>query len=157
MAMEMHVFSDRQLNSIAEWQRAVDQEGYALQISADVRLETVNGLVPATLRGQRTGFECYRDDAREMMKHYGASHFSHRWKYGLGFRWRGDLAELQAAWMAATAYARATSGIVFDPQELRTYSVSEAANLVKEIERSIPAVEEAIRKTVEETTNKRMN
>ena len=157
MAMEMHVLSDRQLNSIAEWQRALNVEGYALQFSADVPLETVSGLVPATLRGQQTGFECYRDDAQEMMKHYGRSHFSPRWKYALGFRWRGDLAELQAAWMAATAYARATSGVIFDPQEMRTYSVSEAANLVKQIERSLPAVEDTIRATVEEMTRRRMN
>lgn len=157
MAMEMHVFSDLQLNSIGEWQRAVNLEGYTLQFVGDVRLDTVSGLVPVTLRGQKTGFECYRDDAEETMKEYGPRKFSHRWKYALGFRWRGDFAELQAVWMAATAYARATKGIIFDSQEARTYSVLAAANLVKEIERSLPALEEAIRATVEKVTGRQMN
>src|SRR6185437_6163671 len=100
---------------------AVNLEGYGLQFSDDVRLETVSGLVPATFDGQQTGFECYRDDAQETMDDYGRSHFSSRWKYALGFRWRGDLAELLAVWMAATAYARATGGTIFDPEADRTY------------------------------------
>lgn len=157
MAMEMHVFSDRQLNSIAEWQRAVNLEGYALQFSDDVRLDAVSGLVPVTWRDKQTGFECYRDDAREAMNGYGRSHFSSRWKYALGFRWLGEVAELQVAWMAATAYARATGGIIFDPEAGRTYSASEAAKVVSDIEGSLPAIEAAMRALEEEMIKNRRN
>src|SRR5579872_5593767 len=155
MAMEMHVFSDRQLNSIAEWQRAVTLESYALQFSDDVRLDAVSGLVPVTWQGRQTGFECYRDDAQEAMNGYGSGHFSSRWKYALGFRWLGDIAELQVAWMAATAYARATGGIIFDPEAGRTYSAPEAAKVVSAIERLLPAIEAARRQLAEEMIKKR--
>lgn len=155
MAMEMHVFSDRQLNSIAEWQRAVDQVGYPVRFAPDVQFETMRGFVPATLNGKDAGFECYHDKAAEMMDHYGREYFPDRWAYALGFRWRGDLTEFQAAWMTATAYARATSGIIFDPEAGRTYSAAEAADVVKDIERSLPGIEAVIRETVEKMKKKR--
>lgn len=155
MAMEMHVFSDRRLNSMAEWQRALDLETYPVQFVSGIRFESARGLVPATLNGQQTGFEFYHDAAAEMIDHYGRDNFPNRWAYALGFRWRGDLAEFQAAWMAATAYARATGGVIFDPQAGRSYSAAEAADVVKDIERSLPAVEAAIRETVEKMTTGR--
>lgn len=155
MAMEMHVFSDRQLNSMAEWQCAVDNEGYPLKFSPDARLESTNGFLPSSLRGQDTGFECYQDDAQRTMEHYGTDNFNGQWKFALGFRWRGDFSELQAAWIAATAYAHATNGIVFDPEAGRAYSAQEAAKVVSDIERELPAVEAAIRATVEKVMKAR--
>ncbi len=42
MAMEMHVFSERQLNSMAEWQRAVDIEAIrsSSRLMHDLKLRT---------------------------------------------------------------------------------------------------------------------
>ena len=68
---------------------------------------------PAKLNDEQTGFECYLDDGWETIRFIGASNFDHIWKYALGLRWLGtQMNELYSAWMAATAYAKATDGII---------------------------------------------
>jgi hypothetical protein len=63
----------------------------------------------------------------------------------IGFRWIGDSTELQAAWMAATAYARAPDVIVFDHQEGRVFTPLQALEVTRNIERDLPAFEQAMR------------
>lgn len=150
MAMELQVFSDRRLNSVAEWQRAIDAEGFALHLAGDVHLPTARGFLPATLDKQQTGFECYHDDAKQSMSFLGADHFNHAWQYALGFRWGGDFSQLEAAWMAATAYAAATGGIIFDHEEGRVFTPQQARDLVAKFVRERPQtkarMEEIMRK-----------
>jgi hypothetical protein len=142
MAMELHVLSDRQLNSAAEWQHAINKEAYPLQLDSDFHLGSVKGFLFAKLSGSRTGFECFHDDALETMTFLGKDHFGHRWKYALGFRWRGsNIDELQASWMAATAYAAATAGIIFDHEAGRSIAPQEARRVVGNIVRDTPRLE----------------
>ena len=150
MSIEMHVFSDLRLNSTAEWQRAVDLQAHPLKLSSEAALATVKGFFPCSLSGRATGFECFHDDAQKMMEHYGRDNFNRSWKYALGFRFRGDFAELQAAWMAAAAYARATNGIVFDPEAGRSYTPQEAEQVIRDIARDLPAIEAAMKKMEED-------
>jgi hypothetical protein len=56
MSMELHVLSDRPLNSVAEWQRAIDREGFQLRLSSDIQFATASGMLPVTLEGKQTGF-----------------------------------------------------------------------------------------------------
>jgi hypothetical protein len=144
--MEMHVFSDSRLNSTAEWQRAIDLQAHPLKFLPGAKLATAQGFFPATLAGKASGFECYHDDANKMIEHYGRSNFLKPWKYALGFRFRGDFTELQAAWIAAAAYARATNGIVFDGESGRSYTPPEAEGVISDIIRDLPAVEAALKK-----------
>lgn len=145
--MELEVFSDRQLISTAEWQHAIDAEGFSLRLDADVRLEHVRGLFPAMLDEKRTGFECFRDDASEAMTDLGEANFGRRWRFALGFRWLGSsMDELQAAWMAATAYAAAADGVVFDCEEGKVLTPQQAREAVRHIVRDIPAMEEVLEK-----------
>jgi hypothetical protein len=58
MAMELYVLSDQRLSSIAEWQQAIDAEGFALQLSRETPLDAVDGFLPAQLNREPTGFEC---------------------------------------------------------------------------------------------------
>lgn len=90
MSMELHVLSDRRLNSVAEWQRVIDAEGFQLRLAGDVHLPTASGMVPVTLEGKQTRFECYHDDAMETIRFLGVSNFTHFWKYALGLRLGGD-------------------------------------------------------------------
>jgi hypothetical protein len=49
MSMEIHALSDRQLNSIADWQKAIDTENFTLQLS------TATGTLKLRKWGQRCG------------------------------------------------------------------------------------------------------
>jgi hypothetical protein len=136
MSMELWVFSDRQVNSIAEWQAVIDAEGYPLQLSPEVVLEELGGFCPMQLNGELTGFECYHDDATEFMQNYPNVDFGRPWKYVLGFRWLGShINELRAAWVAATAYAQAADGVIVDDQELKIHTPTDARDVVREVER----------------------
>lgn len=143
--MEIWVLSDRQLNSMAEWQAAIDAEGYPLQLSADKIFAKLRGFLPMRLRDQPSGCECYHDPADELIEAWSAVDFGHPWQYALGFRWGGNFNAMQAAWMAATAYAAATNGIVIDDQESKIRTVAESRTEVQDIVRSIPKMEEILR------------
>jgi hypothetical protein len=138
MSMELWVFSDKQLRSIADWQSAIDAEAYPLQLSNETPFDRLRGFLPSHLRADLTGFECYHDDAAELMHANPDIEFSRAWKYALGLRWVGsDMEGLCAAWMAATAYARATDGVVFDDQETMLRTAVEAREVVREFEQDV--------------------
>jgi hypothetical protein len=139
--MELHVLSNRSLRSVAEWQRAIEAEKYPLRLTADVQLTTLQGFLPATLNGKQTGFECYQDDAGKTMKFLGSGYFDRRWSFALGFRWRGDIDELDAAWMAATAYASGTGGIIFDHEKAKVLTPEQAREVVGTIAQDRPRFE----------------
>lgn len=141
MSMELHVFSDRQLNSTAELQRALNNQQYPLRLDSDVILRSVNGFLPSTLDGRRTGFECFHDDPGATMDFLGRDHFPHRWSFALGLRWRGDFDELQAAWMAATAYASATDGVMFDHETAKVVTPAQGRKTVGEIVAARPRID----------------
>jgi hypothetical protein len=146
MSMELWVFSDRQLNSIVEWQAAVDGENYPLKLSDEKSFETLNGFLPSHLRGELTGFECYHDDAGKLMQNNAGLNFGHEWKYALAFRWLGSKQdESLAAWMAGTAYARATNGVIFNDQDSKSRTASESREVVRDIEHPSQTYEEARR------------
>ena len=144
MSMELHVLSDRRFSSIAEWQRAIDIEKYPLRLAPDIQFATLQGLLPATLDGKQTGFECYHDDATGTMKFLGNEHFEHRWAFALGFRWRGDFDELEAAWMAATAYAAGTGGAIFDHEEGKIFTPEQARTLIVKLVSDRPRLDAAM-------------
>jgi hypothetical protein len=133
MAMELWVLSDKKLDSIGEWQLAIDAEGFPLILSDQPPFEKLKGFLPAQLRGERTGFECSHWPAGEFMRDKSKIEFGHEWRYVLAFRWRGDFNELRAAWIAGSAYARATDGIVFDDQEAKIRSAAAAVETASRI------------------------
>jgi hypothetical protein len=56
------------------------------------------------------------------------------WKFVLAFRWLGSKeAELLAAWMAATAYAQATDGVILDGEEGKVFTPVEGRQLVHDL------------------------
>jgi hypothetical protein len=126
MAMELWVLSDKQLGSIAEWQTAINAEGFPLVLSDEMPLDKIDGFLPARLRDQRTGFECNHWSTADFMREMSTVDFVHSWKYVLAFRWRANFNELRAAWIAGSAYARATDGVVFDDQEGKIRTAAES-------------------------------
>jgi hypothetical protein len=65
--MELWVFSDNQLSTIAEWQAAIDAEAYPLKLDDTASFEGLRGFLPTYLRGALTGFECCHDEAGELI------------------------------------------------------------------------------------------
>lgn len=143
MSMAIHVLSDRKLTSMAEWQQAIDAEGFGLRLSAGRSFEALRGFLPAQWSGREAGFECGHDSTAELHEYYGGDvDFGHVWSCALTFGWGSDMLACLGAYMAAAAYARATDGIVFDPQDSRIFTAQEAADAAREIERDLPSLEE---------------
>lgn len=138
MSMEVTVLSDRRLAGTAEWQRALEAEGFALELDAEVVLGEASGFFPARLGGKPTGFECYHDDAAELIESYPDIDFGRAWTCALGLRVGGNMSEVLAAFMAATAYARATGGIVWDGESGEVMPPDRAAEVTREFERDMP-------------------
>ena len=142
MSMALWVFSDKKLKSFGEWQSAIDAEDYPLKLDDKTPFNSIQGFLPAQLHGQLTGFECYHDDPRKLIRDNSDVNFGHNWKYVLGFRWTGSkVSEQRAAWMAGVAYARATEGIIFDDQEGKFRSAVEAREVVRDVERDVPEID----------------
>jgi hypothetical protein len=138
MSIEISVLSDRRLESTAAWQQAIETEGFPLRLDPTVKLDEAGGFFPAHFGEKLTGFECYHDDATEMIENYPDIDFGHRWAHALGLRIMGDLDELRASFMAATAYARATGGVVWDGESGEVMSPDRAAEVTREIDRHAP-------------------
>lgn len=145
MAMELFVLSNMQLESIGAWQGAIDAEKFPLRLNDDRPLGALKGFLPVLLRGIRTGFECGHWSAEVFMRGRSDVKLGHKWRYVLAFRWGGDFNQLQSAWMAGAAYAKAAGGIVFDDEEGKVHTASEALEMVAEIERGMPIVEAFLR------------
>src|SRR4029077_9200128 len=145
MSMEICVLSDAQLRSIAEWQQAINLEGFPLRLSSDKALANHIGFLPAYLNDKLSGFECHFTQPSDVASTYPEIDFGHAWKYAMALNWIGDFNEMQAAWMAAAAYARATNGIVFDEEAGQLYDGAQAAQAVQDIVREIPNLEAMIR------------
>lgn len=145
MAMELFVLSDKQLNSVVEWQAAIDGEGYPLRLVENKPIESLKGFLRAQLRDTKTGFECNVWPAGEFMREMPGVNFGHEWTHVLAFRWGGNLSQVPAVWMAATAYAKATNGVVFDEEAGKIRSVADAQTVVGDVEREMPEMEALLR------------
>ena len=141
MSIEISVLSDRQLASTAEWQQAIEAEGFPLRLDQTVKLDEASGFFPAHFGEKLTGFECSHDDAAEMIDSYSDIDFGRRWAHALGLRLGGDYDELRAAFMAATAYARATGGVVWDGESGEVMSPDRAAEEARQIDADAPKSE----------------
>src|SRR5258705_7093078 len=116
MSIEIFVMSDRRLASIAEWQKAIEREGFNLRLDASRPLEAIGGHLPAWRGSEPAGFECDHWDPADLLDDDDLVDidFHRRWSQTLAFRFGGDFFALWGAFPAATAYSRATGGVGFD-------------------------------------------
>lgn len=150
MSMQICVLANSRLSSIAEWQKSVDAEGFPLRLSDP---EPDRQLI-ARLREAETRIEYGIYDFGELKNTYKHVNFGRDWKYVIAFTWSSDLAEEIVAWMAASAYARAVDGIIFDEQEGELFSPEESLKVIHEIERRQPEMEAALRSFVQQLSPK---
>jgi hypothetical protein len=138
MSLHAYVLSNSRLASLAEWQRAIDSEGLNVTLSSDTSIDELRGFLPVRFDAVDTGFECDHRDADKVVDLYHQFDFGRRWSYCLSFRCRGDVDEWLAANGAAVAYAKATGGIVFDPQQGLLMSPQQALAALRELKQQLP-------------------
>lgn len=141
MSMEIYVLSDRRLNSIADWQRAIAADGFLLRLDGSRSFLEIGGHLPATWQDRPAGFECDHWNSADILNGYSKVKFGRRWKYCLAFRWSADVRACFGAYMAATAYARVTDGVVFDPQHSLVMTAQQAHDAAAKIEKELPIFE----------------
>ena len=136
MSIEIFVLSDRKLASMAEWQQAIDQEGFDLKLDQSRPIEKLSGHLPAQRAGAHAGFECDHFDPAELLdaEELADVDFGHRWTQMLAFRFGGDFFALFGASAAAAAYARATGGVVFDGESGEVMQPDRAAEVARDNE-----------------------
>ena len=144
MAMQICVLCDDRLGSIAEWQRSIDAEGFPLRLSdADPERN-----LAAQLGDEETSIEYGVYDFSELKDAFEHVNFGRDWKYAVAFTWSSDFAEEIASWMAATAYAHATNGRIFDEQEAKIFTPEESLKIISDTEQRRPAMEAIVRNYV---------
>jgi hypothetical protein len=134
MSIEVYVLSDKKLSEIADWQAAINAEGFDLVLDTSRPFEALHGYLPAHRGEKLAGFECDHWDPTDILNTYDDIEFGRRWSATLAFRFGGRFHELWGAYAAAAAYARATDGVVFDTEEGRVMTPDEAAEVARSSE-----------------------
>lgn len=141
MSMEIYAFSDRRLISMGDWQKAIVKEGFSLRLDGSRPFLEIGGHLPATWQSKPAGFECDHWRPEDILDGYIDVKFGRRWKYCLAFRWGADVRACLGAYMAACGYARATEGVVFDPQDGVVMTAQQAYDATAKIEKGLPVFE----------------
>lgn len=152
MSMELYVLSERRLESIEAWQESLDNDRHPLRLSAERPLADVKGAVPVWLQGHATSFECDHWNKLDLIRTYPDMDFSN-FAHVLAFRWGADVNAGMAAYMAASSYARATGGAIFDCQEGRFISPQRASIIASEIERNRAQIDAAVQHVLQKFRN----
>jgi len=147
---EIFVLSNSQVSSIAEWQQAIDKEGFALRLSTSGLFDEMNGHVQARLGHEDAGFECGQLDSAELLTRYSDVDFGHAWKFVRTFRSSSTLKSNIASWIGAATFANVTGGKVFDPQEGKLYAPEEVLSPLREAESNILQIEDEPKKLKEQ-------
>jgi hypothetical protein len=151
MSMEICVLSDVRLSSIAEWQTSIETDSLPLRLPREKPLvESGGGNLRAQLRDKETMIEYSAVDFSELKQTYGNVDFGREWRYVIAFIWSSDFDEELAAWMAATAYARASGGIVFDEHEGKLLTPEESIQVTREIEKRQPQLKALLQAYLQE-------
>jgi hypothetical protein len=135
MSIEIYVLSDRRLASLADWQQAIEAEGFGLRLGTQRPFDDLHGHLAAQLGNEHAGFECDHWDAGGLI--YPELDYGHRWEHALAFRFGGDLHACLGAYMAATAYARATGGVVLECEELQLLPPQQALETTRAIQQFV--------------------
>ncbi len=153
--MQICVLSDLRLASTADWQDAINDEGFSLHLPESQPLaDRGGGNLFAQLRDETVEIDYTIVQFSELKDAYKNIEFGRDWKVVVEFTWFAKLGEGAAAWMAATAYARATGGVVFDEQEGKLFTPADSLEIAKDIERSLPEMEAMLRNYVQRLSPK---
>ncbi|MCJ2083029.1 hypothetical protein [Methylobacterium sp. J-090] len=143
MSLSAYVLSTRSLETIGEWQAAVDALGFKLTFEgqADERIEDLFGHLPVVWQGHEAGFECLpgdEDAAQDFVEDEEAARLGGPWTQILEISYVG-LANIAGVAIAGAVYAHATGGIFWEGEEGVRVSAEEAVAYARRIETDILA------------------
>ena len=136
MSMELYIFSDRPIQSMAEWQAAIYADGFDAKLYEPAVFGELDGFLPVRLDGAGTGFEVYHHDgAASLIAELAAEGWDvgRPWTHVLSLSWGGDYRELIAAYSTAASYARATEGVVFDCEEAKVFEPATVLEMARKL------------------------
>ena len=146
MSQEGYVLSNRVLSTQAQWQEHISALGFNLTLHSTQDIQTRHGHLPAVWNGREAGFECGPAELTEIVNTYRTIDFHGPWTYAFAFYW-STLSGCLGAWIAMAAYAGATNGVVFDPQDGEILAAKVAARAARETELNLPRIEAIINQT----------
>lgn len=160
MSLEQHAFIAREnVPSVTEWQTAITQLGFDLQLDSGLQPFEDSGFVPCTLKSKETGFEIYYESADELGNTY--PHIREQIEsrnFAISFRWGGDMAECACVLIASAALAKSFDAIVYYPEDDLFYTVdaliSDAGEALAEIDNP-PSSDTETSRTDRPSTGKR--
>lgn len=135
MSIELDAFSNRRLNSMAEWQAAIDAEGFDIRLDDSRAFEDLEGFLPAVMGGLNTGFECNHFEGQQLVDELNADGLDvgGPWTFALCFRFGGDKDECVCANMSAAAYIKATDGVLFVDVDGEAYPPAQALEQARKL------------------------
>jgi hypothetical protein len=141
MSLEQHAFIAREkVPSVAEWQAAISELGFDLQLYPELKPFEHSGGAPCKLGSLESGFEIYYDRAEELFDTYPHARepAAHR-DYAISLRYFGDTVEFACVCIALAALAKSFDVVLYDPQEDMVYTfddiMSDARQALAEIEK----------------------
>ena len=121
MSLSAYVLSTRALETIGEWQAAIDAHGFKLTLGgeAEERIEALFGHLPVVWQGHEAGFECLpggEDAAEDFVDDEEEARLGGPWTQILEISYVG-LANIAGVAIAGAVYAHATGGIFWEGEE----------------------------------------
>ncbi len=133
MSVDFYVLCTRRLASLEEWQTSIHELGFDLTITSQCNVASMEGFLPATLRGVEAGFECCPLSAEELTETYDDIDFGGSWPFAYAM-YTTSFGGCVGALIAAAAIAKLTDGLAFDPQESLVMKPDDAVNYARSTE-----------------------
>ena len=114
MANEQFAFIDKnKVPSPSQWQQAIDDAGYDLQVDDGLVPFSHSGFLPCVLLGAKTGVETYYNRVRDAFPDSGVvNEVAGGRDFVISFRWGGDFREAACAMVLSFALASSFDAIV---------------------------------------------
>jgi hypothetical protein len=143
MSLSAYVLSPRALETVGEWQAAIDALGFKLTFEgeSDERIETLAGHLPVVWEGHEAGFECYPGDGdavEDFLEDTEEARSGGPWTQILEISYVGT-ATIAGVAIAGAVYAHATGGIFWEGEEGVRVNADDAVSYARKTEAEIRA------------------
>src|SRR5215204_7763181 len=143
MSVEIMVFIESsKMVSPIEWQEAIKENGFDMQIDANFDVVSKTGFLPCTYKGQLAGFEYYysdenSDDDFEETDDTEETDFVGDRDVSITLRTSSRILELMTSVIAAGVLCSITDGVLYDTYAGTYFTAKESINWAKENEAEI--------------------